>query len=94
MSAKRSVKGLMTSKTDGVLWRNLWRRTDYLGFPVWAYGPANSIDRSAEEIDHTGYLVEIVAHSDYPRSKAYETALTELALHGPRPPETGADIEA
>jgi hypothetical protein len=92
-SADKSVKGLMTSKTDGVLWRNLWRRTDPLGFPVYAYA-RNDVDRPAEEIDHTGYLVEIVAHSDYPRSKAYETALSELAFDDRRPPDPVAEIQA
>jgi hypothetical protein len=60
---------------------NLWRRTDYLGFSVYAY-VRNDVDRSAKEIVHTGYLVEIVAHSEYPRSQAYETALIDRAFDG------------
>lgn len=75
-----SVVGLLTSGKNVVFWRDLWRRTDYIGFPVWAYTPPNDIDGGAEEIDHTGYLVEVMTHSDYPRSRAYESALTALAF--------------
>jgi hypothetical protein len=73
-----SVVRQLTPPTGGVLWRNLWRRTDYLGFPVWSYEP-NDIDAGAEELDHTAYLAEVVSHSNYPRSQAYRTALDELA---------------
>jgi hypothetical protein len=67
-------------RTPTILWRNLWRRTDYLGMPVWSYRPdGNPIDHGAEEIDHTGYLVEVKTHGDYPRSAAYQEALIELA---------------
>jgi hypothetical protein len=58
-------------------WRNLWRRTDYLGFPVSGY-ETNSIDRPAEEVVVVDYLTEIQTHSGYPRTAAYQTALAEL----------------
>ncbi len=58
-------------------WRSLWRRTDFLGFPVHSYRP-NEIDRPAEETDETTYLTAVVAHSDYPRAPAYGKAFDEL----------------
>lgn len=70
-----------TASGPVVLWRSLWRRTDFLGFPAQGYEPTpNDVDRGAEEIDRTGYLVEVMTHSDYPRSAAYEEALVELAF--------------
>lgn len=60
-------------------WRNLWRATDFLGFPVQGFTVAdNDIDLPAEETDATGYLVEIGTHSMYQRVPAYEHALDEL----------------
>lgn len=91
-SPHESSASVLGSLTPGTVagWRNLWRRTDPLGFPVCSYERDNQVDRPAEEIDRTGYLVEIVAHSDYPRSKAYDTALIDLAFDGHAPaPELG-----
>ncbi|WP_152530393.1 hypothetical protein [Rhodococcus sp. JG-3] len=60
-------------------WINLWRRTDYLGLPVWGYEDKDKrIDRVAEDLDHTGYLRSVLTHSNYPRTKAYEVALDEF----------------
>ncbi|MCW2632546.1 MAG: hypothetical protein JWR88_1508, partial [Pseudonocardia sp.] len=74
-----SVRRLLTSpEKPSPRWRNLWRPTDYLGFPVWGYRP-NPVDRLAEEVDVTAYLPEIGAHRGYPRTAAYREALTELA---------------
>ncbi|KRE23031.1 hypothetical protein [Agromyces sp. Soil535] len=55
-------------------WRSLWRRTDFLGFPVYAYridrNPdgtpvGNPIDRGATESAPASYLWRIATHSDY-----------------------------
>jgi hypothetical protein len=35
---------------DDVRWINLWRPTDYLGFPVYSRQPHNPIDRPADEV--------------------------------------------
>ncbi|NTW40195.1 MAG: hypothetical protein HGA44_09960 [Cellulomonadaceae bacterium] len=59
-------------------WVNLWRRTDYLGFPLDGY-VASRFDRPAEEIDTSGYLPAIGTHSGYPRSGAYARAFEVLA---------------
>jgi hypothetical protein len=58
-------------------WRNLWRRTDYLGFPVHAYQP-NVIDVRASEVDETGYQIVIGTHSDYPNTAEYWETLALL----------------
>jgi hypothetical protein len=47
-------------------WRSLWRRTDYLGFPVFAYrSDGNPIDRGVTETVPASYLRRIADHSDY-----------------------------
>ena len=58
-------------------WVNLWRRTDFLGFPVVGYG-VNEIDRGAEEMDRSAYLFAVAAHSGYQSSWAYHEALDEV----------------
>jgi hypothetical protein len=51
-------------------WRNLWRRSDPIGFPVDAY-PAGGVDRAAEEFDTSRYVVKVDGHSDYQRTLVY-----------------------
>jgi hypothetical protein len=67
-------------------WKSLWRRTDYLGFPVWSYD-SNLIDGTAPEVLTVGYLKEIQTHGGYTRTQAYENALESL-LGVTRTPET------
>ncbi|MFC3896163.1 hypothetical protein ACFOWZ_32195 [Lentzea rhizosphaerae] len=59
----------------GANWINLWRRTDYLGFPVHGWEP-NSVDRRASETDGSPDKVE--THGDYHCSAAYRQAFTDL----------------
>ncbi|TWP50986.1 hypothetical protein FKR81_18110 [Lentzea tibetensis] len=54
-----------------VPWTNLWRRTDFLGFPVHGYA-ANACDRPAPESNGSG---RIERHSDYQTTSAYREAL-------------------
>lgn len=70
---------LGATATEAALWRSLWRRTDYLGFPVRGY-TSNEIDVPAEEVDTSAYLVTVVTHGNYPRSVAYAKSFDELAL--------------
>ena len=72
-----TLAGLLTSPSRDLRWLSLWRRTDYLGFPVHSFvgGP---LDRSAEEIDTSGYLPEIGTHGGYPRVPAYSAAFDHL----------------
>ncbi|AEG44272.1 hypothetical protein [Isoptericola variabilis] len=58
-------------------WVNLWRRTDFLGFPAVGYG-WNPVDRGAEEVDRGSYLFAVASHSAYPRTLAYQRALQEV----------------
>lgn len=58
-------------------WINLWRRTDFLGFPVASYGE-NAVDRGAEEVDRTDHLLTLATHGGYPRSIAYHGALAQV----------------
>ncbi|MFI2486300.1 hypothetical protein ACH47X_05290 [Promicromonospora kroppenstedtii] len=70
---------LMSLLTCGAkpAWVNLWRRTDFLGFPVLGYG-VNEVDRGAEEMDRSAYLFAVATHSGYPASWAYHEALEEV----------------
>ncbi|MFH8250550.1 hypothetical protein ACH3VR_09330 [Microbacterium sp. B2969] len=88
-----SLQGAILIGT-GVRWINLWRLTDFLGFPamstartavfrgakgaesVWV----NKVDRFAEELDLSGYMVEVGTHGEYYRVPAYAKALEELVL--------------
>lgn len=61
-------------------WRSLWRRTDYLGFPAESYvATEGGIDWPADEVDQTGYLVEVLTHSHYFRTPEYQAAFEEVA---------------
>jgi hypothetical protein len=84
-----SVTARLTTGGHDARWRNLWRATDPLGFPVAtgrdyhadgsdgavAPGP---IDFGAAELDVTGYLPLLCTHSDYPRTPDYQAALRGL----------------
>jgi hypothetical protein len=60
-------------------WRNLWRRTDYLGFPVFAYrSDTNPIDRGATESVPDSYLWQIATHSNYLGTPQFVLARAEL----------------
>lgn len=89
-----TLTGLLGS--DGIVvpqWRSLWRRTDYLGFPVFAYrSHDNPVDRGATEVALTGYIPTIATHGDYLTTPQFLAARDELvhALRdrpslGPRP---------
>jgi hypothetical protein len=62
---------------DPVRWRNLWRRTDYIGFPVDDFVDS-PVDRRAQEDDPTTYLFSVGTHTDYPRVPQYREQLDEL----------------
>lgn len=59
-------------------WISLWRATDFLGFPSWSTTP-NDRDVYAEEVDASGYVGAVDAHSWYPRTPSYRRALGRLA---------------
>lgn len=64
-------------------WLNLWRRTDYLGFPLVGWRApqvdrVNEVDRPAEEIDTATYVAAVATHGNYPRTIAYGLALRSL----------------
>ena len=63
---------------NGVRWVSLWRLTDYLGFPAVSTVP-NAVDRFAEEVDSSGYMVDVGTHGEYYRTPSYRDALVELA---------------
>ncbi|MCR3751237.1 hypothetical protein [Lentzea californiensis] len=71
----------------GPHWINLWRRTDYLGFPVHGWED-NALDRRANETDGSPDKVE--THGDYHLCAAYRDAFTDLvSLELNRSPDRG-----
>jgi hypothetical protein len=80
-------------------WRSLWRRTDYLGFPVTSFWSKetkgvneNPIDRGATERSPRSYLWAVAQHNDYLSTSEYRAARAELITmlaqnthHRPRP---------
>lgn len=69
----------------GVTWLSLWRPTDFLGFPAVSTARAdpsrgfrNDVDRVAEELDLSGYMVEVGTHGEYYRVPAYARALDDI----------------
>lgn len=69
---------------EGVRWLSLWRLTDFLGFPARSTSPTlpdgspNPVDRFAEELDLSGYMVEVGTHGEYYRVPAYAKAVEDL----------------
>ncbi|MFB6609124.1 hypothetical protein ACFCVO_02280 [Agromyces sp. NPDC056379] len=59
-------------------WRNLWRRTDYLGFPANRYRPGDAIDRGASERMPRTYLWSVARHNGYLGTLQYDAARSEL----------------
>jgi hypothetical protein len=90
-SDSRSLRNVMRPAGES-RWLNLWRRTDYIGFPVVEYAndasPTDEVDRRAEEVDETGYVLKVLTHSDYPRVPAYFKAFDDLRARG-LPPRRG-----
>jgi hypothetical protein len=83
-------------------WRSLWRRTDFLGFPVHGYASnvlrdrdgkchnENLIDRGATERDPQSYLWRIARHDNYLSTAQYRAARDELVeMLVARPPGPG-----
>lgn len=75
-AAPGTVRAMLTG-SGGLRWVNLWRRTDYLGFPADRYA-GSTVDRPAEEIDASGYLPVVATHGGYQHSLAYGQALEDL----------------
>ena len=89
---ERSALGRLTATGSPPRWRNLWRRSDYLGFPVVGY-PRNAIDRIATEVVPIDYLAEIQTHGGYPLTPDYTREFDELVTELQRiaTPETEED---
>ncbi|MFF1572733.1 hypothetical protein ACFVWR_08305 [Leifsonia sp. NPDC058292] len=68
---------LLTQPSGRVAWFNLWRRTDYLGFPDHSHR-ANDIDSGADEFGPPEYLVQIATHPNYQASVQYMANLKRM----------------
>jgi hypothetical protein len=64
------------------VWLNLWRRTDYLGFPGYSYArDANVLDRLALEMEPDSYMAQVATHGNYLPTVAYLEARRDLLLN-------------
>jgi hypothetical protein len=68
---------LLTQPDGEVAWFNLWRRTDYLGFPVFSHKP-NPIDSGADEFGPPRYLVKVATHPNYQATPQYVANLERM----------------
>ncbi|HEX6955267.1 MAG TPA: hypothetical protein VF156_10360 [Agromyces sp.] len=77
---QKTLTGMLGAEGPKVRrWRSLWRRTDYLGFPVYGYrGDGNPIDLGATESAPASYLWRIATHSDYLGTPQFRQARDEL----------------
>lgn len=72
-----TLRELLTQPDGAVAWTNLWRRTDYLGFPDFSYRD-NDLDLGADEFGPPLYLVKVATHPNYQASPQYVSALRRL----------------
>ncbi|MFF1876431.1 hypothetical protein [Leifsonia sp. NPDC058230] len=72
-----TLRGLLTQPDGTVAWYNLWRRTDYLGFPDHSHR-TNEIDGGADEFGPPEYLVQIATHPNYQASAQYVSNLERM----------------
>ncbi|MFF2773126.1 hypothetical protein ACFVUP_39115, partial [Streptomyces bacillaris] len=72
-----TLRELLTQPDGQIAWVNLWRRTDYLGFPDASFKD-NEIDRGADEFGPPLYLVKVATHPGYQASSQYMVALRDL----------------
>lgn len=75
--------GLLRGGADGPgVWQNLWRRTDYLGFPVYSYpndtADKNALDATALEIEPDSYQALVATHGNYFKTSSYAVARESL----------------
>ncbi|MGH1526697.1 hypothetical protein ACRAWC_22960 [Leifsonia sp. L25] len=77
-----SLVQLLTQPDGSVAWINLWRRTDYLGFPINSYRlddrRPDDLDRGADEFGPPRYLVKVATHPDYQSAPQYRQALLDV----------------
>jgi hypothetical protein len=70
-------------------WINLWRRTDYLGFPAAGYQD-NDLDSLAEEWVGMYDAAAVGTHGNYPRTSSYRDAL-DRAINAAQGSSSDAD---
>ncbi|MGO1544465.1 MAG: hypothetical protein ACTHXA_09010 [Gulosibacter sp.] len=67
---------LQKSTSSAPAWVNLWRRTDYLGFPVYGFVTTNNeIDTGTTESDPRSYLWKVARHAEYQFTGQYRAGL-------------------
>ncbi len=81
-----SVRDVLTG-ADCVRWINLWRPTDYLGFPVESRTPCNDIDWPADEV-----TAEQSAHGQIVAPKPAEQSAAEDSVGNQTPIQMSVDI--
>lgn len=54
------------------VWKNIWRRTDYLGFPAYAHSETgNRIDKYADETEPRCSQFKVATHGNYTATTTY-----------------------
>lgn len=81
--ATPATPGITTPTTPGIPWRNLWRRTDYLGFPANKYTEDNGVDVYAIETDPGFSQFRLATHGNYTATTTYAKAREDLLSNWP-----------
>lgn len=78
------LRGPAAGKATPPVWKNIWRRTDYLGFPAYAHRAAgNDLDVYAVETEPHKSQFVVATHGNYTATNTYATVRGDILANWP-----------